>query len=97
MSRVPYNDGPGLAVGSRGADHNRSGAYEVDFSAQADRLKGTPEAARLAVENRRFVQPSLLVVELLALTMRLRRGAEFRPLRPTGDAGQKLALSARGR
>src|SRR5262249_10350044 len=28
----------GFAVGSRGADHNRSGAYEVDFSARADRL-----------------------------------------------------------
>src|SRR5207302_1987218 len=27
----------GFAVGSRGADHNRSGAYEIDFSAQADR------------------------------------------------------------
>ncbi len=41
----------GLAVGTRGADHNRSGAYEVDFSARADRLHGTPEAARLAVET----------------------------------------------
>ncbi|HYT93045.1 MAG TPA: aldehyde ferredoxin oxidoreductase C-terminal domain-containing protein, partial [Gemmataceae bacterium] len=28
----------GFAVGSRGADHNRSGAYEVDFSAKVDRL-----------------------------------------------------------
>jgi aldehyde:ferredoxin oxidoreductase len=26
----------GFAVGSRGADHNRSGAYEVDFSARAN-------------------------------------------------------------
>jgi len=41
----------GFAVGSRGADHNRSGAYEVDFSARADRLNGTPAAARLAVET----------------------------------------------
>jgi aldehyde:ferredoxin oxidoreductase len=41
----------GFAVGSRGADHNRSGAYEVDFSAKVDRLRGTPEAARLAVET----------------------------------------------
>ncbi len=41
----------GFAVGSRGADHNRSGAYEVDFSARADRLHGSPEAARLAVET----------------------------------------------
>jgi len=30
----------GFAVGVRGADHNRSGAYEVDFSEGADRLQG---------------------------------------------------------
>jgi aldehyde:ferredoxin oxidoreductase len=30
----------GFAVGVRGADHNRSGAYEVDFSESADRLRG---------------------------------------------------------
>src|SRR5213079_2517112 len=41
----------GFAVGSRGADHNRSGAYEADFSAQADRLHGSPEAAGLAVDT----------------------------------------------
>lgn len=41
----------GLAVGSRGADHNRSGAYEADFSARADRLHGSPEAAALAIET----------------------------------------------
>src|SRR5262249_28972730 len=38
----------GFAVGSRGADHNRSGAYEGDFSARADRLHGSPDAAALA-------------------------------------------------
>src|SRR5207244_8159600 len=41
----------GFAVGSRGADHNRSGAYEVDFSAQANRFHGSPEAAGLAVDT----------------------------------------------
>ena len=41
----------GFAVGSRGADHNRSGAYEADFSLKADRLHGTPASARLAVET----------------------------------------------
>ena len=40
----------GFAVGTRGADHNRSGAYEVDFSDRVDRTRGTPEGARLAVE-----------------------------------------------
>jgi aldehyde:ferredoxin oxidoreductase len=57
----------GFAVGSRGADHNRSGAYEVDFSAQADRLKGTPEAARLAVEteDRSALMDSLILCKFL--------------------------------
>src|SRR5207247_2107441 len=40
----------GFAVGSRGADHNRSGAYEVDFSPRANRLNGSASSARLAVE-----------------------------------------------
>ena len=30
----------GLAVGTRGADHNRSGAYEADFSERTDRRQG---------------------------------------------------------
>jgi aldehyde:ferredoxin oxidoreductase len=57
----------GFAVGSRGADHNRSGAYEVDFSARADRLNGTPEAARLAVEteNRAALMDSLILCKFL--------------------------------
>jgi aldehyde:ferredoxin oxidoreductase len=41
----------GFAVGSRGADHNRSGAYEADFSSGADRLHGSADSARLAVET----------------------------------------------
>lgn len=41
----------GFAVGSRGADHNRSGAYEVDFSDRVDRRQLTPEAARYALET----------------------------------------------
>jgi aldehyde:ferredoxin oxidoreductase len=57
----------GFAVGSRGADHNRSGAYEVDFSAHADRLHGTPEAARLAVdtEDRAALMDSLILCKFL--------------------------------
>lgn len=43
----------GLAVSTRGADHNRSGAYELDFSADVDRLRGDERAARLAVEPER--------------------------------------------
>ena len=36
----------GFAVGTRGADHNRSGAYEVDFSERVDRRHPALEAAR---------------------------------------------------
>src|SRR5437588_1180190 len=57
----------GFAVGSRGADHNRSGAYEVDFSARVDRLQGSPEAAVLAVdtEDRAALIDSLILCKFL--------------------------------
>jgi aldehyde:ferredoxin oxidoreductase len=57
----------GFAVGSRGADHNRSGAYEVDFSPEADRLHGSPRAARLAVqtEDRAALIDSLILCKFL--------------------------------
>ena len=41
----------GFAVGARGADHNRSGAYEADFSGEVDRLCGGADSARHAVET----------------------------------------------
>lgn len=57
----------GFAVGSRGADHNKSGAYEIDFSERADRYHGTPEAARLAVdtEDRAALMDSLILCKFL--------------------------------
>ncbi len=57
----------GFAVGSRGADHNRSGAYEIDFSARVDRLHGSPAAARLAVEteDRAALIDSLILCKFL--------------------------------
>jgi aldehyde:ferredoxin oxidoreductase len=57
----------GFAVGSRGADHNRSGAYEADFSPLADRLHGSPEAAALAVdtEDRAALMDSLILCKFL--------------------------------
>jgi len=57
----------GFAVGSRGADHNRSGAYEADFSARADRLHGSPESARLAVEteDKAALMDSLILCKFL--------------------------------
>ena len=41
----------GFAVGSRGADHNRSGAYQVDFSDHVDRLNIDESAVPLAIET----------------------------------------------
>ena len=57
----------GFAVGSRGADHNRSGAYELDFSDRVDRLHGDNEAARLAVEpeDRAALIDSLILCKFL--------------------------------
>jgi aldehyde:ferredoxin oxidoreductase len=57
----------GFAVGSRGADHNRSGAYEVDFSINGNRLHGSPEAATLAVqtEDKAALMDSLILCKFL--------------------------------
>src|SRR5438045_2942496 len=57
----------GFAVGSRGADHNRSGAYEADFSAKADRRHGTPDAALHAIdtEDRAALIDSLILCKFL--------------------------------
>ncbi len=57
----------GFAVGSRGADHNRSGAYEADFSPHADRLHGSPASAALAVEteDRAALLDSLILCKFL--------------------------------
>jgi aldehyde:ferredoxin oxidoreductase len=57
----------GFAVGSRGADHNRSGAYEVDFSEQVDRRQGSPAAAEgaIATEDRATIMDSLILCKFL--------------------------------
>jgi len=57
----------GFAVGARGADHNRSGAYEVDFSEAVDRRNVTPEAAVLAVEteDKAAIMDSLILCKFL--------------------------------
>jgi aldehyde:ferredoxin oxidoreductase len=57
----------GFAVGTRGADHNRSGAYEADFSAHADRLRGDERSALLAVEteDRAALTDSLILCKFL--------------------------------
>lgn len=43
--------GLGFAVGTRGADHNRSGGYEADFSGEVDRLHGSSISVERAVES----------------------------------------------
>lgn len=57
----------GFAVGSRGADHNRSGAYEVDFSETVDRYNVGPESAHLAVEteDKAALMDSLILCKFL--------------------------------
>jgi aldehyde:ferredoxin oxidoreductase len=57
----------GFAVGSRGADHNRSGAYEADFSERADRRCLSPAAALLAIEteDRAALMDSLILCKFL--------------------------------
>jgi aldehyde:ferredoxin oxidoreductase len=57
----------GFAVGARGADHNRSGAYEIDFSDKVDRRRATSEAVRYAIEteDRAALMDSLIVCKFL--------------------------------
>ena len=57
----------GLAVGARGADHNRSGAYEVDFSDKVDRRNVTLDAVRHAIEteDRAALMDSLIICKFL--------------------------------
>jgi aldehyde:ferredoxin oxidoreductase len=57
----------GFAVGTRGADHNRSGAYEVDFSDAVDRRAVGPESVSLAIEteNKAALMDSLILCKFL--------------------------------
>jgi aldehyde:ferredoxin oxidoreductase len=57
----------GLAVNARGADHNRSGAYEADLSGDLDRLSGGAEhvAAAIETEDRAAIMDSLILCKFL--------------------------------
>lgn len=57
----------GLAVNARGADHNRSGAYEADIKGGLNRLHGTTEHVRAAIEteDRAAVIDSLILCKFL--------------------------------
>jgi aldehyde:ferredoxin oxidoreductase len=57
----------GLAVSPRGACHNRSGAYEVDFSGQVNRLQADPSRGGLVAASEDFaaVLDSLVICKFL--------------------------------
>jgi aldehyde:ferredoxin oxidoreductase len=57
----------GLAVSPRGACHNRSGAYEADFSGEVDRLRGDSGRGPLVAASEDFaaVLDSLIVCKFL--------------------------------
>jgi aldehyde:ferredoxin oxidoreductase len=57
----------GLAVNARGADHNRSGAYEADLSGDLDRLDGGDAhvAAAIETEDRAAIMDSLILCKFL--------------------------------
>lgn len=57
----------GLAVNARGADHNRSGAYEADLSGDLDRFDGGAAhvAAAVDTEDRAAVMDSMILCKFL--------------------------------
>ena len=57
----------GFAVGTRGADHNRSGAYQVDFSEGTNRLHPDDHAVAGAVEteNEAALMDSMILCKFL--------------------------------
>jgi aldehyde:ferredoxin oxidoreductase len=57
----------GLAVNARGADHNRSGAYEADLSGRHDRLAGGDAHVLGAIEteDRAAIMDSLILCKFL--------------------------------
>jgi aldehyde:ferredoxin oxidoreductase len=57
----------GLSVNARGADHNRSGAYEFDLSGRHDRLDGGEPAVAGAIEteDRAAIMDSLILCKFL--------------------------------
>jgi aldehyde:ferredoxin oxidoreductase len=61
----------GFSVGSRGADHNRSGAYEADFSGHVDRFTVSADSARgaIATEDRAAMLDSMILCKFLRGTL----------------------------
>jgi aldehyde:ferredoxin oxidoreductase len=63
----------GFAVGARGADHNRSGAYDVDFSDKVDRRQ---RDARLGIATPIDTEDKAALMDSLILCKFLRRVLE---------------------
>lgn len=97
--------GLGFAVGTRGADHNRSGAYELDLSEEVDRFRGDSRAAELATrtENQAALMDSLILCKFLrgvfadfqveaAELLRAVTGWEIRAAELDGVADRIIAL-----
>jgi aldehyde:ferredoxin oxidoreductase len=65
--RTLHAMGLGLAVNARGADHNRSGAYEADLSGDLDRLGGGQAhvAAAIETEDRAAIMDSMIMCKFL--------------------------------
>ena len=65
--RTMQATGLGLAVNARGADHNRSGGFDVDLSGDVDRLRGGDAHVRGAVEaeDRAAVMDSMILCSFL--------------------------------
>jgi aldehyde:ferredoxin oxidoreductase len=57
----------GFAVGSRGADHNRSGAYEADFSEGSQRFTINKQSVLRAIEteDRAVIMDSLILCKFI--------------------------------
>ncbi len=61
----------GFAVGARGADHNRSNAYEADFSHEVDRRSLQTRGVELAIESedRAAIMDSIILCKFLRKTL----------------------------
>ncbi|MDH4249524.1 MAG: aldehyde:ferredoxin oxidoreductase, partial [Deltaproteobacteria bacterium] len=59
--------GLGLAVGARGADHNKSSAYDLDFSGTVDRFSLDPERveAMIEMEDQAVLLDSLILCKFV--------------------------------
>jgi aldehyde:ferredoxin oxidoreductase len=79
----------GLAVNARGADHNRSGAYEADLGGDLDRLDGggAHVAAAVETEDRAAVMDSMILCKFL-------RGVFLEPDDPDAPWGEWAHLRA---